>query len=232
MKLVAQIAAGVTLAILVVWFWAASSVDSDNRGSPVTSAISNNHSAAPVATLPSSPPYAIVLCAAGLNGHCYNSTPMGPTFDSIQSCLAALPAFANGHAASKDGRAYITNTTWYECIGQPTETPVQPDADTGPRDSARTAPEPKSYTIATCFKNEAIAKAAAGPGGWQPGDAPCIQMQPVVHEDGLGCLIALAKLAKSSGQLDLVRVGNEAHFFMRGKPHDMWIQCYNTGQPP
>jgi hypothetical protein len=61
--------------------------------------------------------YAIVLCAAGLHGQCVGGfTPMGPTFDSPQACLAALPAFLNGKKVSADGRLYATDTTWYECV--------------------------------------------------------------------------------------------------------------------
>lgn len=64
--------------------------------------------------------YAIVLCAAGLNGHCYESpVKIGGSFDSNKSCLTALPAFATGNPVSEDGRAYITKTRWYECVKQP-----------------------------------------------------------------------------------------------------------------
>ena len=43
---------------------------------------------------------------------------MGPTFDSPQACLAALPAFLNGKNVSADGHLYATDTTWYECVDE------------------------------------------------------------------------------------------------------------------
>lgn len=125
MKLIAQIAAGIVLGVIVVCFLAALLLDSNNSGhsrdNSVAPTISSNDSPSPA----SAPPYEITLCSAGSNGHCYSSTPMGSAFGSMGECMAALPAFA-GHTASEDGRAYVDHTMWYECIGQSPETSFLP----------------------------------------------------------------------------------------------------------
>lgn len=174
--------------------------------------------------------YAIAVCLGlGASAQCHvdDSIWTSPfTFDSARACLAYLPRILGGTTkVSADGRLYM-NAGWYECVGKQTWQPVQPQA----------AAPPKSYTIVMCFKTEAEAKAAAGPGGWQPGDAPCIQMLPAVHEDSaLGCVTELLKMgAPGTGfaldahpnvadQIDAIRLYSP-------KTRDAWLQCYEITQ--
>jgi hypothetical protein len=176
--------------------------------------------------------YAIAVCLGlGASAQCHvdDSVWTSPfTFDSAQACLAYLPRILGGaRKVSADGRLYM-NAGWYECVSKQTWQPVQPQEP---------APAPKSYTIVICFKTEALAKAAAGPGGWKRGDAPCIQDLPAFHGDGLDCFMELAKMAESPGsqfvldahpdaadQIDAVRL------YQRNGSRDAWVQCFETTQ--
>lgn len=167
--------------------------------------------------------FAILTCTAGSGGVCLDNYPI--RFHSAQDCLSFLSHnLAHGHELT-NGRAYAngSQSVWFECDQKPVPEwqTIQPQP---------TPPERKSYTIATCFKYEADARKAAGPGNWHPGDAPCIQMLPAVHEDGPSCLMELAKLVAPDGLFTIARVDNEARVYRTGTSHDMWMQCYDTGK--
>jgi hypothetical protein len=148
---------------------------------------------------------------------------MGPTFNSPQACLAALPAFLNGKKVSADGRLYATDTTWYECDDEVGHL-VQPQAQALP---------PKPYTFALCTT----------------ADQQCIQAIPrQYYETVLDCSIALMQMAErkpngpnepsftlfidprlkqpnaANPELDWTRL------YLQGKPHTAWLQCYDTRQ--
>jgi hypothetical protein len=166
--------------------------------------------------------YAILTCTTGSGGACLDNYPL--RFHSAQECLTFMTHNMGRGRELTNGRAYANNShsVWFECDEKPTSEwqTVQPQP-----------PQPipqamKSYTIATCFKNEADAKVAAG-SGWRPGDAPCIQMQPVIHETKTGCLTILFKDATTK-PTDYDLDAGEARVYLHGQSRDMWMQCYDT----